>query len=181
MKIGKFPQHLRQQSPCNAGFMFLVLNVLRQIALQRQLSQNSSTDTLPVVVAVQKNTRYSACTNKQKAKAVTLAFAPEPFSARGGSDQKIFTTQWQVCHGLRLGRLIFCNALWAEKIDTMSKIGRNAGSGQFTTVKQAQARPSTHVVETIKPASPPPKPTPNTAWVDTKTAPPPPPRPRPSP
>lgn len=32
------------------------------------------------------------------------------------------------------------------------KIGRNAGSGRFTTVKQAQAKPKTHVVETVKPA-----------------------------
>lgn len=30
------------------------------------------------------------------------------------------------------------------------KIGRNAGNGRFTTVKQAQTRKSTHVVETIK-------------------------------
>jgi hypothetical protein len=33
----------------------------------------------------------------------------------------------------------------------MSKIGRNAGSGRFTTVKTAQSKPKTHVVETIKP------------------------------
>lgn len=31
------------------------------------------------------------------------------------------------------------------------KIGRNAGSGRFTTVKKAQNAPKTHVVETIKP------------------------------
>lgn len=30
------------------------------------------------------------------------------------------------------------------------KIGRNAGSGRFTTVKQATSRPNTHVVETIR-------------------------------
>ena len=30
------------------------------------------------------------------------------------------------------------------------KIGRDAGSGQFTTVKEAQEHPKTHVVETIK-------------------------------
>lgn len=30
------------------------------------------------------------------------------------------------------------------------KIGRNAGNGQFTTVKTAQGKPATHVVETIK-------------------------------
>jgi len=35
------------------------------------------------------------------------------------------------------------------------KIGRNAGSGRFTTVKQAQAKPKTHVVETVKPAGKP--------------------------
>ena len=29
------------------------------------------------------------------------------------------------------------------------KIGRNAGSGRFTTVRQAVSRPSTHVVETV--------------------------------
>jgi hypothetical protein len=33
---------------------------------------------------------------------------------------------------------------------TAQKIGRNAKTGEFTTVKQAQQRPSTHVVETIK-------------------------------
>lgn len=32
------------------------------------------------------------------------------------------------------------------------KIGRNAGTGQFTTVKVAQSRPKTHVVETVKPS-----------------------------
>ena len=31
------------------------------------------------------------------------------------------------------------------------KIGRNAGNSRFTTVKQAQAKPKTHVVETVKP------------------------------
>jgi hypothetical protein len=30
------------------------------------------------------------------------------------------------------------------------KIGRNAGNGQFTTVKTAKEKPATHVVETIK-------------------------------
>ena len=30
------------------------------------------------------------------------------------------------------------------------KIGRRAKTGKFTTVKQAKAKPSTHVVETIK-------------------------------
>jgi hypothetical protein len=33
----------------------------------------------------------------------------------------------------------------------MSKIGRNAGSGRFTSVKTATNKPKTHVVETIKP------------------------------
>lgn len=32
------------------------------------------------------------------------------------------------------------------------KIGRNASSGRFTTVKTAKDKPRTHVVETIKPA-----------------------------
>ena len=32
-----------------------------------------------------------------------------------------------------------------------NKIGRNAGTGQFTTVKTAQSKPKTHVVETVKP------------------------------
>lgn len=31
-----------------------------------------------------------------------------------------------------------------------TKIGRNAETGQFTTVKTAQNNPKTHVVETIK-------------------------------
>lgn len=30
------------------------------------------------------------------------------------------------------------------------KIGRNAGNGRFTTVKTAQIKKATHVVETIK-------------------------------
>ncbi len=30
------------------------------------------------------------------------------------------------------------------------KIGRNAKTGEFTSVKQAQQKPSTHVVETIQ-------------------------------
>lgn len=30
------------------------------------------------------------------------------------------------------------------------KIGRNAGTGRFTTVKTAQGKPKTHTVETIK-------------------------------
>ena len=32
----------------------------------------------------------------------------------------------------------------------VTKIGRNAGNGQFTTVKTATNKPSTHIVETIK-------------------------------
>lgn len=32
----------------------------------------------------------------------------------------------------------------------MAKIGRNAGSGPFTSVKTAKSKPKTHVVETIK-------------------------------
>ena len=34
----------------------------------------------------------------------------------------------------------------------MSKIGRNAGTGRFTSVKTAKGKPATHVVETIKKA-----------------------------
>lgn len=34
------------------------------------------------------------------------------------------------------------------------KIGRNASSGRFTPVSTAKARPSTHVVETVKPHPP---------------------------
>jgi len=33
------------------------------------------------------------------------------------------------------------------------KIGRNAGSGRFTTVKTAREHPKTHVVETVKKGS----------------------------
>lgn len=40
-----------------------------------------------------------------------------------------------------------------------SKIGRSAVNGQFTTVRQAQQAPRTHVVETIKRPSPAPAPT----------------------
>jgi hypothetical protein len=32
------------------------------------------------------------------------------------------------------------------------KIGRNAGTGKFTSVKTAVNKPKTHVVETIKPS-----------------------------
>jgi hypothetical protein len=32
----------------------------------------------------------------------------------------------------------------------MSKIGRNAGNGRFTTIKTAVNSPKTHIVETIK-------------------------------
>lgn len=41
------------------------------------------------------------------------------------------------------------------------KIGRNASTGKFTPVSTARSKPSTHVVETIKPApapAPAPKP-----------------------
>jgi len=31
-----------------------------------------------------------------------------------------------------------------------TKIGRNAGSGRFTSISKAKAKPSTHVIETIK-------------------------------
>lgn len=31
------------------------------------------------------------------------------------------------------------------------KIGRSAKTGRFTTVEKAKAKPSTHVVETIRP------------------------------
>lgn len=31
------------------------------------------------------------------------------------------------------------------------KIGRNASSGRFTPVREAQAKPRTHVVEVVKP------------------------------
>jgi hypothetical protein len=39
----------------------------------------------------------------------------------------------------------------------MSKIGRNAGSGRFTSVREAQQKPKTHVVETVKPGPKPKK------------------------
>jgi len=41
----------------------------------------------------------------------------------------------------------------AERKSIM-KIGRNAKTGEFTSVKQAQQRPSTHVVETIQRPTP---------------------------
>lgn len=41
---------------------------------------------------------------------------------------------------------------------TTTKIGRDAGTGHFTTVRQAQQQPKTHVVETIKRPAPPPPP-----------------------
>jgi len=37
---------------------------------------------------------------------------------------------------------------------TTTKIGRNAGTGLFTTIKKAQQAPKTHVVETIKHPAP---------------------------
>jgi hypothetical protein len=42
------------------------------------------------------------------------------------------------------------NPFYEVYMATNQKIGRNAGNGQFTTVKQAQQYPKTHVVETIK-------------------------------
>lgn len=33
---------------------------------------------------------------------------------------------------------------------TTYKVGRHAGTGRFTTIKEAKSRPNTHVVETIK-------------------------------
>lgn len=38
----------------------------------------------------------------------------------------------------------------ASSKSTTTKIGRNAGNGQFTPVKTAKEHPKTHVVETIK-------------------------------
>ena len=35
---------------------------------------------------------------------------------------------------------------------TARKIGRNAGTGRFTTVKTATNKPATHIVQTIKPS-----------------------------
>lgn len=35
-------------------------------------------------------------------------------------------------------------------VSKSQKIGRNAGTGLFTTVQQAKQQPKTHVVETIK-------------------------------
>lgn len=37
-----------------------------------------------------------------------------------------------------------------KEVIHMAKIGRNAGTGRFTSVKTAQSKPKTHVVETIK-------------------------------
>lgn len=34
--------------------------------------------------------------------------------------------------------------------DKSVKIGRNAGTGRFTTVKTAETKPATHIVQTIK-------------------------------
>lgn len=45
--------------------------------------------------------------------------------------------------------------------NTIMKIGRNAKTGEFTSVKQAQQRASTHVVETIKRSTQPTRPAPS--------------------
>lgn len=45
--------------------------------------------------------------------------------------------------------------------NTIMKIGRNAKTGEFTTVKQAQQKSSTHVVETIKRPTQPTRPAPS--------------------
>jgi hypothetical protein len=37
-----------------------------------------------------------------------------------------------------------------EEVMTLSKIGRSAVTGRFTSVRKAEAYPTTHVVETIK-------------------------------
>jgi hypothetical protein len=39
----------------------------------------------------------------------------------------------------------------------MAKIGRNASTGKFVPVSTAKAKPSTHVVETIRRSAPLPK------------------------
>jgi hypothetical protein len=45
-----------------------------------------------------------------------------------------------------------------RQVTATQKIGRDASTGQFVPVKQAQKRPSTTVIETIKkPAAPKPK------------------------
>jgi hypothetical protein len=38
----------------------------------------------------------------------------------------------------------------SNKDSNTRKVGRDAGNGQFTTVKEAKGNPKTHVVETIK-------------------------------
>lgn len=38
----------------------------------------------------------------------------------------------------------------ADKKNTVIKVGRDASTGQFVTVKEAEKRPKTTVVETIK-------------------------------
>ncbi|MDP2454710.1 MULTISPECIES: hypothetical protein [unclassified Kaistella] len=38
----------------------------------------------------------------------------------------------------------------ADKKNTVIKVGRDAGTGQFVTVKEAEKRPKTTVIETIK-------------------------------
>lgn len=44
----------------------------------------------------------------------------------------------------------------AKKGDTF-KIGRDAGDGRFTTVKEAREKPKTHTVETMPKPTPPKK------------------------
>jgi hypothetical protein len=45
---------------------------------------------------------------------------------------------------------VVCGCRKRREVSAISKIGRSAKTGQFTTVKTAKAKPSTHVVETRK-------------------------------
>jgi hypothetical protein len=98
---------------------------------------------------------------KVKAEVTASAFITEPFPARGGSNRSNHHQTMKFCHGLSWDWLVFCKGpLRAERtIMSNQKIGRDAGNGQFTTVKEARQQPKTHVVETIKrPPTPAPKP-----------------------
>ncbi|MDP3759266.1 MAG: hypothetical protein Q8R01_01965, partial [Ramlibacter sp.] len=101
---------------------------------------------------------------KQSAEIPASAAATRTASGPGRvKPNKVLTTQDESCHGLVRSPAIPC--LRAERPATMSKspppqkIGRDARSGEFIPVREAERRPSTTTVETIRrPAPTPSKP-----------------------
>lgn len=118
--------------------------------------------TLPVVLEKAPDPRYSVC-RMQKAKAATLALAPEPSPARGGSDYGNLHDTVLVCHDLSLIWLVFVSVLNFFERHIMTKPndqnsqGRDARTGLYVPLRETLRRPATTVVEPRKAPSPPAK------------------------